>query len=387
MSDQTYRAKKGLEGVIFDETQISEVIPDQLLLMYRGYPVASLAESCQFEEVAHLLLLGELPDRNALGEFSERERRNRSLDDRILSLLRLCPLGHRPMDLLRTAVSFLGMTEEFDLPDTKDGLLCKSEMLLARLPTIVAANARLRRGQEPIPPRSDLSLAENFFFMCVGDVPSPELVKALDASLTLYAEHGFNASTFTARVVSSSLSDLVSSVSAAIGSLKGPLHGGANEAVMEMLSEIGSPDRARDWVLNALASKRKVMGFGHRVYRLGDSRVPTMKHYRNSVAKAVGDDRWIAISDIVEETVSQEKGIPANLDFPAGPTYALLGFDIPMFTPIFAMARVTGWCAHVIEQLSSNRIVRPLSSYTGPARREVLPLDDRPVLSADSRKS
>ncbi len=216
--------------------------------------------------------------------------------------------------------------------------------------------------------------------MCFGDVPSPELVKAFDASLTLYAEHGFNASTFTARVVSSSLSDLVSSVSAAIGSLKGPLHGGANEAVMEMLAEIGSPDRARAWVLDALASKRKIMGFGHRVYRLGDSRVPTMKHYRDLVANEVGDHRWIAISDIVEETVTQEKGIPANLDFPAGPTYALLDFDIPMFTPIFVMARVVGWCAHVIEQLSTNRLVRPLSLYTGPARRAVVPIEGRPAL-------
>jgi 2-methylcitrate synthase/citrate synthase II len=378
MSDQTYRAKKGLEGVIFDETAISEVIPDQLLLMYRGYPVASLAEECRFEEVAYLLLRGDLPDRDALRDFSERERSHRTLDDPILALLRLSPEGHRPMDALRTAVSFLGMTEAFDLPDSHDGLLKKSELLLAKLPTIVAADYRLRQCQEPIPPRTDLPLAENFFFMCFGDVPSPALVDAFDASLTLYAEHGFNASTFTARVVSSSLSDLVSSVSAAIGSLKGPLHGGANEAVMEMLTEIGSPDRAREWVLDALSSKQKVMGFGHRVYRLGDSRVPTMKHYRDSVARAVGDDRWIAISDIVEQTVRDEKGIPANLDFPAGPTYALLGFDIPMFTPIFAMARVVGWCAHVIEQLSANRIVRPLSLYTGPSQREVRPIEDRP---------
>ncbi|WP_169979489.1 bifunctional 2-methylcitrate synthase/citrate synthase [Tautonia rosea] len=377
MNGDTFRAKKGLEGVIFDETAISEVIPERQTLLYRGYPVADLAEHCRFEEVAYLLLHGELPDTTAIKVFTEFERHHRAIDEGTLAVLRSAPAGHHPMDSLRTAVSFLSMTEPFSGAEDPPGLLRKSILFYAKLPTIVAADYRIRQGKNPIPPQSDLSAAENFFLMCFEQVPHPDLVKALDASLTLYAEHGFNASSFTARVVASSLSDLGSAITAAIGSLKGPLHGGANEAVMEMLAEIGTPDRARDWVLKALAERRKIMGFGHRVYRLGDSRVPTMKIYRDRVAEATGDSRWIAISHIVEQTVHDEKGIPANLDFPAGPTYALLGFDIPMFTPIFAMARVTGWCAHVMEQLSGNRIVRPLSTYIGPEERRVIPLEHR----------
>ncbi|MEW4566686.1 bifunctional 2-methylcitrate synthase/citrate synthase [Tautonia sp. JC769] len=379
MNAEMFRARKGLEGVIFDETAISDVIPERQTLLYRGYPVAALAEQCRFEEVAYLLLRGELPAPESLTAFTDFERHNRSLDDGTLRVLRESPAGHHPMDSLRTAVSFMSMSLPSPGPEDHAALLRSSELLFAKMPTMVAADYRLRQGKAPVPPRPDLSLAENFFSMCFEQVPGPDLVKAFDASLTLYAEHGFNASTFTARVVASSLSDLGSAVTAAIGSLKGPLHGGANEAVMAMLTEIESPDRARDWVLGALADRRKIMGFGHRVYRLGDSRVPTMKTYRDRVAQATGDSRWIAISDIVEQTVLEQKGIPANLDFPAGPTYALLGFDSPMFTPIFAMARVTGWCAHVMEQLSSNRIVRPLSAYVGPQERPVPPPRDRPA--------
>jgi 2-methylcitrate synthase/citrate synthase II len=377
MDAQTYRAKKGLEGVIFDETAISEVLIEQRKLLYRGYAVSDLAELCSFEEVVYLLLYGDLPTLDEFERFRNRERSDRLIDEDTLTILRQAPVGHSPMDALRTAVSFLGMTGEFRGAEDQEGLARKAECLLAKLPTIVAANRRLRFGEEPITPRSDLSMAENFFFMSFGAVPPPRLVKAFDASMTLYAEHGFNASTFTARTVASSLSDLCSAITAAIGSLKGPLHGGANEAVMEMLIEIASPDRAREWVLKALSHRRKVMGFGHRVYRLGDSRVPTMREYRDEVARAVGDSRLIDISDIVEETMRREKGIPPNLDFPAGPTYALLGFDAGMFTPMFAMARVAGWCAHVMEQLASNRIVRPLSIYVGPPERPVMPIDRR----------
>lgn len=377
MSTDTVRARKGLEGVIFDETSVSEVIPEERKLLYRGYPAPDLADCCSYEEVAHLLLHGELPDREALAGFVDRERGHRALGTSTLSVLERSPAGHHPMDALRTAVSFLGMTAELAGPEDGDGLRRKSEVLLAKLPTIVAADARLRRGEAPIPPRADLPMADNFFHMCFGTVPEPEIVRAFDASLTLYAEHGFNASTFTARVVASSLSDLCSAVTAAIGSLKGPLHGGANEAVMQMLREIGEPARGERWVRDALASKAKIMGFGHRVYRLGDSRVPTMKRYRDRVAAAVGDSRWIDLSNVVERTMQEAKGIAPNLDFPAGPAYALMGFDDLMFTPIFVMARVAGWCAHVIEQLSANRIVRPLSTYSGPAERPVVPLDDR----------
>jgi 2-methylcitrate synthase/citrate synthase II len=377
MAAEAFHAKKGLEGVVADETAISNVVLEKNLLLYRGYPVAQLAERCSFEETAHLLLLGTLPDRAALAAFRERERACRAPDPDAIAILRRAPAGSHPMDALRTAVSFLGMTAPFAGPEDPDRLLDQSVRLLAAMPTLVAADARLRGGKEPVPPRDDLSIAENFFHMCFGDVPAPAIVRAFDASLTLYAEHGFNASTFTARVVASSLSDLCASVTAAIGSLKGPLHGGANEAVMHMLLEIGEPGRAREWVRSALAQKRKIMGFGHRVYRRGDSRVPTMKRYRDGVAAAVGDTRWVAISDIVEATMAEEKGIPANLDFPAGPAYHLMGFDIGSFTPIFAMVRVAGWCAHVREQLAANRLIRPSSAYVGPAERAVVPIDAR----------
>jgi 2-methylcitrate synthase/citrate synthase II len=377
MEAQAYLARKGLEGVIFDETTISEVVIEQQKLLYRGYAVPDLAARCSFEEVAYLLLYGDLPVPDEFERFRNRERSLRTLDEGTLAILRHAPAGHRPMDALRTAVSYLGMTDELRGPEDEEGLARKAECLLAKLPTIVAADRRLRLGEEPIAPSSDLSMAENFFSMCSGATPAADLVKALDASMTLYAEHGLNASTFTARTVASSLSDLCSAVTAAIGSLKGPLHGGANEAVMDMLAEIGTPDRARDWVLDSLSRRRKVMGFGHRVYRLGDSRVPTMRQYRDQVAGSVGDSRWIAISDIVEETMRAEKGIAPNLDFPAGPTYALLGFETGMYTPMFAMARVAGWCAHVMEQLASNRIVRPLSRYVGPSERPVMPIEHR----------
>jgi len=377
MAEVRYRAKKGLEGIVFDETAISKVIPEEKKLLYRGYAVDELAERCAFEEVAYLLLHGALPNRAELEAFQERERSARAVDPAFVEMMGMLPPDRHPMDALRTIVSGLGTTEEFRGDEDRDGLLRKSERLLAKLPTIVALEQRLREGQSPIEPDPSLSIAENFFHMGFDRVPRAELTRAFDASLTLYAEHGFNASTFTARVVVSSLSDLVSGVTAAIGSLKGPLHGGANEAVMRMLIEIEQPERARDWVLDALARKRKIMGFGHRVYRLGDSRVPTMTRYRDEVAQAVGDAKWTAIANEVERTVHAEKGIPPNLDYPAAPAYYLMGIPIDLFTPIFVMARVTGWCAHMIEQLGSNRIVRPLGDYSGPPERPVPALQER----------
>jgi len=284
------------------------------------------------------------------------------------------------MDTIRTSVSSLGME---DLGSNDPGNHVEAEdrkramMMFAKIPTMIAADYRCRKGKEPIPPKKDLTFAQNFFHMCFGEVPQPEVVKAFDASLTLYAEHGFNASTFTSRVVASSLSDIYSTVVAGIGSLKGPLHGGANEAVMHMMIEIGDPAKARDWMITALKEKRKVMGFGHRVYKNGDSRVPTMKKYGLKLAAVKGDQKWFQMYEILEKLMVEEKKIYPNLDFPAGPAYYLMGFDIDMFTPIFVMARITGWTAHVIEQLKDNRIIRPLSQYLGPPERKVVPLAQR----------
>jgi 2-methylcitrate synthase len=281
------------------------------------------------------------------------------------------------MDVLRTGVSFLGLEEAE--PEKQDAAanLQRSIRLLARIPTMLAAFHRRRQNQPVLAPRPELSFAENFFHLCLARVPAPEVVKAFEVSLVLYAEHGFNASTFTTRVVVSSLSDLYSGVTAGIGSLKGPLHGGANEAVMQMLTEVGEPARAREWLLTALREKRKVMGFGHRVYKKGDSRVPTMKKYARRMAELTGQTKWLEIADILEATMQEQKGICPNLDFPSGPAYHMMGFDTDLFTPFFVMARVTGWTAHMMEQLANNRLIRPLSQYTGPAERHVVPIGQR----------
>jgi 2-methylcitrate synthase len=370
--------QRGLDGVVVDTTAISKVMPEINSLVYRGYPVQELAEFCCFEEVAWLIWHGELPDAKQLAEFQISERGQRDLDEDLLAVIQRTPRTAHPMDVLRTAVSFLGM-EDTELATKHDAAtnLRRSIAMLAKIPTMVAAFYRLRKGQEFIPPRGNLSFAENFFHMVFGKVPAPEVVKAFDVSLVLYAEHGFNASTFTTRVITSSLSDIYSAVVGGIGSLKGPLHGGANEAVMHLLLEVGDPAKAKDWMLNALSEKRVVMGFGHRVYKSGDSRVPTMTKYMRQMADFTGSKKWLEISDILAATMIEQKKIHPNLDFPSGPAYYMMGFDIDMFTPFFVMARITGWTAHIMEQQANNRLIRPLSKYTGAAQRSVVPLKER----------
>lgn len=374
---EKYKAKKGLEGVIFDTTAVSHVLPAEKSLYYRGYPVHELAEQCEFEEVAYLLLYGELPTATQLAEFCQLERNARQLSPQLLEIIERFPTDGHPMDAIRTGVSFLGMEPEFAGADDAASALRKGISLLAKIPTLVAAYQRNRRGQQVIPPRTDLSFSANFFHMCLEEVPDADIVKAFDGALTLYAEHGFNASTFSARVIVSTLSDLCGAVTGAIAALKGSLHGGANEAVMHLLEEIGSPDKALPWLEDALANKRKIMGFGHRVYRSGDSRVPTMSKYRDLLAEKCDGQKWVEISRVLETVMIARKNIYPNLDFPAGPAYYLMGFEIDLFTPIFVMARVAGWTAHVAEQLADNRLVRPLAEYVGQVPRTVIPLKER----------
>ncbi|MFE0184464.1 bifunctional 2-methylcitrate synthase/citrate synthase [Streptomyces olivaceus] len=365
---------RGLAGVVVDTTEISTVIQDTNSLTYRGYPVQDLAARRSFEEVAHLLWYGELPDEGQLRDFQARERALRPLDRTTVELLTRLPETCHPMDVLRTAVSFFGAED----PTEDDGSLAanraKSLTLLAKLPTVVAADQRRRRGMAPIPPDPSLGYAENFFHMCFGSVPDPDVVRCFEISLTLYAEHSFNASTFTARVVTSTLSDLYSAVTAAIGALKGPLHGGANEAVMHMLLEIGDPQRAEAWLDEALVTKRKIMGFGHRVYKHGDSRVPIMQDALDRLVARAADPevtRLATLHSALRHAMVDRKGIHPNLDYPAGLAYHLMGFDIPVFTPIFVMSRITGWTAHITEQLAHNALIRPLASYDGPGQRAV----------------
>lgn len=362
---------KGLAGVVVDRTEISDVVAETNSLTYRGYPVQDLAASRSFEEVAYLIWHGELPDAAQLGELVAAERSQREISRSTIAQIERLPDNCHPMDVLRSAVSAFGAEDPTEDSAGREVALAKSLAMMARLPTVVALDLRRRRGLPRIPPHPSLGFSENFFHMCFGEVPEPEIVRAFDVSLILYAEHSFNASTFTARVVTSTLSDIYSAVTAAIGALKGPLHGGANEAVMQMMLEIGDPADAAGWLRDALAAKRKIMGFGHRVYRRGDSRVPTMRAAMLDVAARRDGARWIAMYDALEAEMIAQKGIHPNLDFPAGPTYHLMGFDIPMFTPIFVMSRITGWTAHIVEQMEANSLIRPLSLYAGHDQRVV----------------
>ena len=372
--------KYGLAGVVTDDTAVSKVMPETNSLTYRGYAVQDLATQCRFEETAYLIWNGELPNQAQLDAFNKQEIENRGLSDDLIAVMRRFPKNAHPMATLRTAVSFLGLEDREIEDHATDKLYERAISLYAKIPQIVATDFRLRNGKEPIAPDNSLAFSENFFHMCFGEVPAPEMVKCFDVSMTLYAEHSFNASTFTTRVIASSLSGIYSAVTGGIGSLKGPLHGGANEAVMHMLKEVGTADNAKAWMLDALATKKKIMGFGHRVYRSGDSRVPTMTDAYKKMVDIIDTDEarnYWEMSKILDETMVSEKGIYPNLDFPAGPAYYLMGFEIPMFTPIFVMSRITGWTAHIIEQLGDNKLIRPLSNYTGPAQRDVIAIGNR----------
>jgi citrate synthase len=371
MTTKDSEVRKGLAGVVVDRTAISNVVPETNSLTYRGYPVQELAASCSFEEVAYLIWYGELPDATQLRAFCERERAQREITRNTISVLERMPDNCHPMDTVRTAVSSLGAEDPDEDDNSPEANHAKALAMMAKLPTAVALDYRRRHDLERIAPDPDLGFAENFLHMCFGEVPDAEIVRCLEISLILYAEHSFNASTFTARVVASTLSDIYSAVTAAIGALKGPLHGGANEAVMQMMLEIDDPARAGDWLREALAQKRKVMGFGHRVYKDGDSRVPTMKAAFLETAALTDGERWVAMYEELEHAMYEANGIKPNLDFPAGPAYYLMGFDIAMFTPIFVISRITGWTAHVIEQLNANALIRPLSLYAGTEQRSV----------------
>ncbi|OFZ31218.1 MAG: 2-methylcitrate synthase [Bdellovibrionales bacterium RIFCSPHIGHO2_01_FULL_40_29] len=369
--------KKGLEGVVMDTSSVSKVNAETNSLVYRGYPVQDLAENCSFEEVAYLMYTGELPNKSQLEDFSKKEKSLRDITKDNLNVIKSLPKKCHPMDSVRTGVSFLGCEDERIWDATPATNLDKAIRLLAKIPTMVAADFRFKKGLDFIAPNPNLSIAENFFHMCFGKVPEARVVKAFDVSLILYAEHSFNASTFTARVVSSTQSDIYSATVAGIGALKGPLHGGANEMVMHMMIEIADATKAEQWMIDALAQKKKVMGFGHRVYKSGDSRVPTMKKYAQVMADVIGDQKWMQMYASLEKVMVEKKKIYPNLDFPAGPAYYMMGFEIDFFTPIFVMARTTGWSAHIMEQTANNRIIRPLSEYIGAAQRKVTPISER----------
>ena len=369
--------KKGLMGVTVDETAISKVMPQINSLTYRGYAAQDLCAKCQFEEVAYLILNGELPNKKEYKNFLKEETNERSLSKNLLNIIKLMPKKSHPMDVARTAVSFMGLEDKETADNSPKANLRKTMRILSKTPTAIAAFYRLRKGKKIISPKKKLSFAENFFYMCFGKVPNKDIVKAFDVSLILYAEHSFNVSTFTARTITSSLSDIHGAISGAIASLKGPLHGGANEEVMHMMKKIKKPENALKWINHALDNKNVVMGFGHRVYKSGDSRVPTMRKYFGKVAKIKKDKTFEKIYDIVEKVMIERKNIHPNVDYPTGPTYHLMGFDTDFFTPIFVISRITGWSAHIMEQHLSNRLIRPLAAYNGNKHRQVTTLNHR----------
>ena len=369
--------KKGLLGIVVDETTISHVVPELSALTYRGYKVQDLCDKCDFEEVAYLVLHGELPNKAQLKKFIKQERSERKLSKQILKDIQKMPKTAHPMDVIRTCVSLMALEDK----DTKDNSpkanMKKAMRIFAKAPTAIAAYFRSRKGKKIISPDKKLSYSENFFKMMFNKVPDKEIVRAFDISLILYAEHSFNVSTFTARTITSSLSDIHGAITGAIASLKGPLHGGANEAVMHMMKEIGKPEKAQAWIKDALAKKKVIMGFGHRVYRTGDSRVPTMKHYLFKVAKMLNKEKYTKIYEVLAKTMLEKKNIHPNVDFPCGPLYYMMGIDVDFYTPIFVMSRITGWSAHIMEQHASNKLIRPLSKYRGSEVREVMLLNQR----------
>ena len=369
--------KKGLLGIVVDETEVSKVMPEINSLTYRGYAAQDLCAKCKFEEVAYLILNGELPNKKQLSSFVKIEKKERKLSNSLLNSIKNFPKQSHPMDVARTAVSIMGLEDKETKDNSPKANMRKVMRIFAKTPVALAAFYRLRKGKKIIKPKSKLYFSENFFYMCFGKVPEKEIVKAFDVSLILYAEHSFNVSTFTARTITSSLSDIHGAITGAIASLKGPLHGGANEEVMHMMNKIKKPENALNWINNALDKKAVVMGFGHRVYKSGDSRVPTMREYFAKVAKVKKDKKFEKIYDIVEKVMVERKNIYPNVDYPTGPTYHLMGFDTDFFTPIFVISRITGWSAHILEQHAANKLIRPLASYKGSGYRKVVPINQR----------
>jgi citrate synthase len=366
----------GLQGVIAGESGICEVSPNAGLT-YRGYDVHEMSGKAPFEEVAYLLLHGELPSKAQLASFSRQLAADRALPDQVVQMLRLMPKRTHPMDILRTGFSMLSGFDP-DLDDHSHGAnLRKAARIIARMSALTTTGWRIAHGKEPISPRAELSHCANFLYCFDGKEPEPWRVRAMDILFLLYAEHEYNASTFTARVIASTLADIYAAITGAVGALKGPLHGGANEAAMKMLEEIGKPERAEPWVEERLARKEKIMGFGHRVYKTGDSRVPVLRELTREIGKRVGQEQWVAIGESLDKVMEREKNLFANADLYAAPVFHMMGIPTDLNTPLFACSRASGWAAHVIEQHDNNRLIRPRCHYTGAPDRAYVPVERR----------
>jgi 2-methylcitrate synthase len=384
MPEMEVTLARGLKDVFLDTTESSFIDGALGILLYRGYSIHDLAQKSNFNEVSYLLLHGALPNRSELAAFNQRLVDNRALPREVIDTIRLVKNAH-PIDVLRTAVSAIAAFDPEVSLDTSDAVgsrdsnIRKSERLTAQFPTMVAAHHRIREGLEPVAPRSDLGHAANFLYMLEGKEPSPEAIAAMDLDFLLHAEHGANASAFAARVTASTNSDLHSAVVTAIGTLKGPAHGGAAEVVEKMTTEIGEPSRAHDYIRAKLDRHERIMGFGHRVYKAEDPRARHMRARAKSLGEKMGHSEWYEILTQVEkEMVSyQSHGIFVNVDFYAGAVYALLGLPEDLFIPIFAIGRIPGWCVEILEQFDNNILIRPLLDYTGPKDRQYIAIDGR----------
>ncbi|MFQ5991465.1 MAG: citrate/2-methylcitrate synthase [Nitrospiraceae bacterium] len=370
----------GLEGIVAGESALCQVDEGESGLRYRGYAIGDLADQASFEEVAYLLLLGKLPTKKELADFCSQLSANGALPGPVEAFIGVVPPTAHPMDILRTGVSLLGMTDPDAADVSPDANIRKAIRLLAQIPVLITSAHRLSHSQPRIHPRHHLGFTENLLYLLTdryGDDQSRAMARVMNVSLILYAEHEFNASTFAARVAASTMTDLHAAITAAIGTLKGPLHGGANEAVASMLLEVHSPDQAESWVRSVLARKQRVMGFGHRVLRHGDPRSLIIQRHAEALSKMCGNTRWYEIASIIDRVVQQEKGLFPNLDFYTAVTYLLMGIPRDLYTPVFVCSRVAGWCAHVIEQQKQNRLIRPRARYTGPPPQAFVPIQRR----------
>jgi 2-methylcitrate synthase/citrate synthase II len=369
----------GLEGVIAGISTISEIDVERSRLEYRGYDVHDLAEQGSFEETAHLLIYGKLPNQSELDAFRKTLAAEREVPEAVYTALKAMPRNSHPMDMIRTAYSVLAPFDpDYDRPATDmDANVRKAVRIIAKAGTMVANGHRIRSGLEPLKPKPEHTTAQNFVYLMHGMDPDPKTVQVMDASLVLYAEHGFNASTFACRVTVATLSDLYSGIISGIGTLRGPLHGGANEEAMKMILEIGGPENAEAWVRDALANKKKIMGFGHREYKHSDSRANYLTRVAKELGKEKGNTKWGDIADILERVMREEKNLFPNVDFPAAYAYYLLGIPIDLYTPIFVVSRVSGWSAHALEQLRNNRLIRPTAIYEGERNNTYTPAAQR----------
>ena len=376
-SDTSSEVKKGLEGVVAAETRVGEVDGQRCQLIYRGYNIDELIGHATYEEVSYLLFNAALPPRAALDDWTRQLEARRAMAPQALALLQTLPRQAGPMALLRTMMSVLGLDDSESVDDSAEQMRQKALSAIAVTPTLVAAIGRLRDGKAPVAPKAGLGHAANFLYMLHGAPPTDLQAQALDAYFILLAEHGFNASTFTARTVIGTKSDYFSAVTAAIGTLKGPLHGAAGRKAMEMLMEIGSPERVESYVQKTLADHKRFMGFGHRVYKGEDPRAKHLKRIAKQLGEAAKDLKWFSISERLQEAVHNAKGLYINVDFYSASLLHYLGISAELFTAMFACARMAGWSAHILEQAADNRLIRPLAKYTGPLDLKFTPLDQR----------